>query len=84
MSPEINLIGKTSDEAIFLLDKYVDDAYIAHLPYIRIIHGRGAGVLKKAVNEYCRKSPIIKNYRLGDFGEGGDGVTIASFGDDKI
>lgn len=83
VSPEINLIGKTSDEAIFLLDKYIDDAYIAHLPYVRIIHGRGAGILKKAVQEYCRKSRTIKNYRLGDFGEGGDGVTIASFDENK-
>ena len=84
VSPEINLIGMTTDEAIFLLDKYIDDAYIAHIPYVRIIHGRGTGALKKAVQEYCRKSKIIKKYRLGDFGEGSDGVTIASFEDKEI
>lgn len=76
---EINLIGKNTDEAIFELDKYIDDAYIAHLPTIRIIHGRGTGTLKKAVHDYCRKSSVIKSYRLGDFDEGGDGVTVATF-----
>lgn len=76
---EINLIGKTTDEALFELDKYIDDAYIAHIPSVRIIHGRGTGALKNAVKEYCRKSDIIKEYRLGDFHEGGDGVTIVTF-----
>ena len=76
---EINLIGKTTDEAIFELDKYIDDAYIAHIPIVRIIHGRGTGALKKAVQDFCRKSTIIKSYRLGDFDEGGDGVTIVTF-----
>lgn len=79
VNTEINLIGKTTDEALFELDKYIDDAYIAHIPIVRIIHGRGTGALKKAVNEFCRKSQIIKNYRSGDFNEGGDGVTIVSF-----
>ena len=76
---EINLIGKTTDEAILELDKYIDDAYIAHLPFVRIIHGRGTGALKHAVNEFLRKSKVIKEYRGGDFTEGGDGVTIATF-----
>lgn len=76
---EINLIGKTTGEAIFELDKYMDDAYIAHIPVVRIIHGRGTGALKNAVKEYCRKSDIIKEYRLGDFNEGGDGVTVVTF-----
>lgn len=79
INSEINLIGKTTDEAILELDKYIDDAYIAHIPFIRVIHGRGTGALKKAVNEFCRKSKIIKNYRPGDFTEGGDGVTVISF-----
>lgn len=79
VNSEINLIGKTTDEAILELDKYIDDAYIAHIPFIRVIHGRGTGALKKAVNEFCRKSKIIKNYRPGDFTEGGDGVTVISF-----
>ena len=76
---EINLIGKTTDEAIFELDKYIDDAYIAHIPTIKIIHGRGTGALKNSVYNYCRKSTVIKNYRAGDFTEGGDGVTIVTF-----
>ena len=76
---EINLIGKTTDEAILELDKYIDDAYIAHIPIVRIIHGRGTGALKNAVGEFCRKSSIIKSYRLGDFDEGGDGVTVVTF-----
>lgn len=76
---EINLIGKTTDEAMFELDKYIDDAYIAHIPIVRIIHGRGTGALKKAVQDFCRKSTIIKSYRLGDFDEGGDGVTVVTF-----
>ncbi len=76
---EINLIGKTTDEAIFELDKYIDDAYIAHIPVVRIIHGRGTGALKKAVGDFCKKSNIIKSYRLGDFDEGGDGVTVITF-----
>ena len=79
VSTEINLIGKTTDEALLELDKYIDDAYIAHIPVVRIIHGRGTGALKKAVNEFCRKSSVIKSYRPGDFTEGGDGVTVVSF-----
>ena len=75
---EINLIGMTTDEASIQLDKYVDDAYIAHIPEIRIIHGRGTGALRQMVKEFCRKSPIITEYRTGDFNEGGDGATIAT------
>ena len=76
---EINLIGMTTDEALFELDKYIDDAYLAHLPTVRIIHGRGTGALKNAIKEYCRKSKVIKEYRGGDFTEGGDGVTVVTF-----
>lgn len=79
VNTEINLIGKTTDEAIFELDKYIDDAYIAHIPMIRIIHGRGTGALKKAIGDFCKKSPLISEYRNGNFNEGGDGVTIATF-----
>ncbi len=78
---EINLIGKTTDEAIIELDKYIDDAYIAHIPEVRIIHGRGTGALKKTINEFCRKSKVIKEYRSGNFDEGGDGVTLAKLVD---
>lgn len=78
VSTEINLIGKTTDEALLELDKYIDDACIAHIPSVRIIHGRGTGALKNAVKEYCRKSEVIKDYRFGDYNEGGDGVTVVT------
>ncbi|MCD8216906.1 MAG: endonuclease MutS2 [Clostridiales bacterium] len=79
VSPEINLIGKTVDEAMHLLDKYLDDAYLAHLPSVRIVHGKGTGALRKAVQEHLRRQKYIKEYHLGEFGEGDSGVTIATF-----
>lgn len=81
VSTEINLLGKTVDEAIAELDKYLDDAYLAHLPSVRIVHGKGTGALRNAVHNYLRKNRIIKSYRLGEFGEGDAGVTIAEFKD---
>ena len=79
ISAEINLIGKTTDEAIALLDKYLDDAYIAHLPSVRIVHGKGTGALRSAVQKHLKRQKYIKSYRLGEFGEGDAGVTIAEF-----
>lgn len=79
VSTEINLLGKTVDEALSELDKYLDDAYLAHLPSVRIVHGKGTGALRNAVQNYLRKNKIIKSYRLGEFGEGDAGVTIAEF-----
>ena len=79
VSTEINLLGKTVDEALSELDKYLDDAYLAHLPSVRIVHGKGTGALRNAVQGYLRKNKIIKSYRLGEFGEGDAGVTIAEF-----
>ncbi len=79
ISTEINLLGKTVDEALSELDKYLDDAYLAHLPSVRIVHGKGTGALRKAVQGYLRKSRVIKSFRLGEFGEGDAGVTIAEF-----
>ena len=76
---ELNLLGKTSDEAISELDKYLDDAYIAHLPSVRIVHGKGTGVLRKAVHNYLRRCKIVDEYHLGEFGEGDAGVTIVTF-----
>lgn len=79
ISPEINLIGKTTDEAIALLDKYLDDAYISHLPSVRIVHGKGTGALRTAVQNHLKRSKYVKSYHLGEFGEGDAGVTIAEF-----
>lgn len=79
VSTEINLLGKTVDEALSELDKYLDDAYLAHLPSVRIVHGKGTGALRNAVHSYLRKNKVIKSFRLGEFGEGDAGVTIAEF-----
>ncbi len=79
ISPEINLIGKNTDEAISLLDKYLDDAYLSHLPQVRIVHGRGTGALRSAVHNYLKKQKYVKSFRLGVFGEGETGVTIVEF-----
>ena len=79
VSPEINLLGKTVDEAVAELDKYLDDAFLAHLPKVRIVHGKGTGALRKGVHDYLRRQKRIKAYRLGEYGEGDSGVTIAEF-----
>ncbi|WP_349945001.1 endonuclease MutS2 [Lacrimispora sp. BS-2] len=79
ISPEINLIGMTTDEAIPQLDKYLDDAYLAHLPQVRVVHGRGTGALKNAVHKHLKKLKYVKEFRLGAFGEGDSGVTIVTF-----
>ena len=79
VSSEINLIGKTTDEAIALLDKYLDDAYIAHLPSVRIVHGKGTGALRSAVQKHLKRQKYVKSFRLGALGEGDAGVTIAEF-----
>jgi DNA mismatch repair protein MutS2 len=77
--PEINLIGKTVDEALPVLDKYLDDAYLAHLPQVTVIHGRGTGALKNAVHAHLKKLKYVKTFRVGGFGEGDHGVTIVEF-----
>ena len=79
ISAEINLIGMTSDEAIVELDKYLDDAYLAHLSPVRVVHGKGSGVLRKAVHQYLRRQKHVASYRLGEYGEGDAGVTIVEF-----
>lgn len=79
ISAEINLIGMTSDEAISELDKYLDDAYLAHLSPVRVVHGKGSGILRKAVHQYLRRQKHVASYRLGEFGEGDAGVTIVEF-----
>ena len=79
VATEINLLGRTTDEAISELDKYLDDAYIAHLPSVRIVHGKGTGALRKAVHDYLRRQKHVASFRLGSFGEGDTGVTIVTF-----
>ena len=79
VSPEINLLGKTVDEAIAELDKYLDDAYLSHLNSVRIVHGKGTGALRKGIHQYLRKQKHVKSFRLGKFGEGDAGVTIVEF-----
>lgn len=79
ISTEVNLIGKTVDEALSVLDKYLDDAYLSHLPQVTVIHGRGTGALKNAVHSHLKRTKYVKSYREGAFGEGGQGVTIVEF-----
>ena len=79
ISPEINLIGNTVDQALALLDKYLDDAYLAKLHQVTIIHGMGTGALRNAVQNHLKKCKYIKSYRMGEYGEGGYGVTVAEF-----
>lgn len=79
VSTEINLIGMTVDEALAHLDKYLDDAYLAHLPSVRIVHGKGTGKLRAAVQKHLKRCKYVKTYRMGEFGEGDAGVTIAEF-----
>lgn len=79
ISTEINLLGKTVDEALSLLDKYLDDAYLAHLPSVRVVHGKGTGALRNAVHGHLKRLKYVKEYRLGEFGEGDSGVTIVTF-----
>ncbi len=78
ISPEINLLGKTVDEACAELDKYLDDAVIAHLETVRIVHGKGTGALRNGVQKFLKKNRHVKSFRLGEFGEGDAGVTIAT------
>ena len=79
VSGEVNLIGMTADEAMSVLDKYLDDAYLAHLEQVRVVHGRGAGILRKATHEKLRQTSYVKEYHLGEYGEGDSGVTIVVF-----
>lgn len=79
VSTEINLLGKTVDEALAELDKYLDDAYLAHLPSVRIVHGKGTGALRSAIHAHLKHQKYIKDFRLGEFGEGDSGVTIVTF-----
>ena len=80
VSPEINLLGKTVDEAVAELDKYLDDALLSHLNTVRVVHGKGTGALRKGIHEYLRRQKHVKSYHLAEFGEGDAGVTIVELG----
>jgi MutS2 family protein len=73
---EINLIGRTVDDALMELDKYLDDAYLAHIQIVRVVHGKGTGTLRKAVQSHLKRLKYVSSYRLGEFGEGDSGVTV--------
>ena len=77
VATEINLLGKTVDEAVAELDKYLDDASLAHLSSVRIVHGKGTGALRQGIHKYLKRQKHVKSFRLGAFGEGDAGVTIA-------
>lgn len=79
VSTEINLLGKTVDEALPTLDKYLDDAYLAHMPSVRVVHGKGTGALRNAVHSHLKRLKYVKEFRLGEYGEGDAGVTIVTF-----
>lgn len=79
LSTEINLLGRTVDEALSELDKYLDDAYLSHAPSVRIVHGKGTGALRQAVHQYLKRISYVKSFHLGEYGEGDSGVTIAEF-----
>ncbi len=79
ISSEINLLGKTVDEALSELDKYLDDAYLAHLSSVRVVHGKGTGALRQAVQRFLRKVKYVKEFRMGEYGEGDSGVTVVTF-----
>ena len=79
VSTEINLLGRTVDEALAELDKYLDDAYLAHLPSVRVVHGKGTGALRSAIHSHLKRLKYVKEYRLGEYGEGDAGVTIVTF-----
>jgi DNA mismatch repair protein MutS2 len=79
ISPEINLLGCTVDEAVARLDKYLDDAYVSKLAQVRIVHGKGTGALRAGITSYLRGVPYVANFRLGEAGEGDAGVTIVNF-----
>ena len=79
INSELNLLGITTYESIVELDKYLDDAYLAHLSPVRIVHGKGTGALRKAVHQFLRRQKHVDTYRLGEYGEGDAGVTIVTF-----
>ena len=78
VSPEINLLGLTVDEAISIIDKYIDDCFMAKLSPIRIVHGKGTGALRAGIHKYLKTNKFVDNFRLGTYGEGEMGVTVVN------
>ena len=78
VSPEINVIGQNVEDAIFIIDKYLDDCYLANLPSVRIVHGKGTGKLRTGIHAFLKNHPHVKSFRLGTFGEGEMGVTVVA------
>ena len=79
VSPEVDLRGMDTVEAVCVMERYLDEAMRANLSSVRIIHGKGTGALRAAVQQSLKKNKFVKSYRLGQYGEGEDGVTIAEF-----
>ena len=73
---ELDIRGSTVEEMLPRLEKYLDDAYLGMMPWVRVIHGKGTGALRTGVRSELRKHPLVKNFREGEPGEGGDGVTV--------
>ena len=76
METELNVIGYNVEEALYVLDKYLDDAVLAKLPSVRIVHGKGTGILRNGIHQFLKKHSHVQTFRLGTFGEGEMGVTI--------
>jgi DNA mismatch repair protein MutS2 len=76
---EVNLIGMNSDDAVHEMEQYLDQAYMSHLPSVRVVHGKGSGILRQAVQQRLRSIPYVKSFKLGEYGEGDSGVTIVTF-----
>ena len=79
ISPEIKVIGMTVDEALAVIDKHLDDAYLCHLPKVRIVHGKGTGALRNGIHAYLRTCPYVSSFALAAHGEGDAGVTVVEF-----
>jgi DNA mismatch repair protein MutS2 len=77
-SMEIDMRGWRAEEVAPALDRYLNDAYLSNLPYVRIVHGKGTGVLRQVVRQYLRTHPLVNTFRSGENVEGGDGVTVAT------
>ena len=81
VADEIKLRQLTVDEALFRLDQYLHDAFMAGLIQVRVVHGKGTGTLRQAIQQVLAEHPLVKSYRIGQYGEGGTGVTVVQLAD---